>query len=140
MTQKEFEERTNISLTADEFEKVHAIYMACGDNVDKDEFCKRYKSSTGRLELLHMVTEQRNLSEQAYGVAMSKIARTRDEQVVKNMELAEFLTGKACAYDDSDFYREAVKLVGMKEAVLCKVRMGLPLWEEDTDYINNNLK
>ena len=58
----------------------------------------------------------------------------------KLSELAEFLIGKACAYDDRDFYNEAIRLIGKKEAVLRKIKMGLPLWEEDIDYINNNLK
>ena len=46
MTQKEFEERTKISTTAGEFEQVHDIYMACGDNMDKDEFCSLWKEKT----------------------------------------------------------------------------------------------
>ena len=53
---------------------------------------------------------------------------------------AEFLIGKASAYNDTDFYNKAVKLVGQKEVVTRKIKMGLPLWEEDVQYINANLK
>ena len=43
MTQKEFEERTGLKLSACEFETVHSIYMAAGDRMEKDEFCKEWK-------------------------------------------------------------------------------------------------
>lgn len=55
-------------------------------------------------------------------------------------ELAEFLIGKASAYNDTDFYSAAVKLIGQKQVTLCKIKMGLPLWSEDMQYINDNLK
>ena len=55
-------------------------------------------------------------------------------------ELAEFLIGKASAYNDTDFYSAAVKLIGQKQVTLCKIRMELPLWSEDMQYINDNLK
>ena len=42
MTQQEFEERTGLKVTGDEFEKVNAIYMAAGD-MDKDRFCADYR-------------------------------------------------------------------------------------------------
>ena len=56
------------------------------------------------------------------------------------MELAEFLIGKACAYEDTDFYREAVKLIGQREVTLMKLRMDLPLWDEDKAYLKEILE
>ena len=50
-------------------------------------------------------------------------------------ELAEFLVGKACAYEDLDFYREAVKLIGQRMVTLMKLHMDLPLWDEDKKYV-----
>ncbi len=38
MTQKEFEERTGIVPTAEEFDYIHAVYM--NTSMDKDAFCK----------------------------------------------------------------------------------------------------
>lgn len=55
-------------------------------------------------------------------------------------ELVDFLIGKACAYEDTDFYKQAVKMVGQREVTLRKIKMALPLWEEDMDYITMNLK
>ena len=38
MLKNEFEERTGLSMTEEEFNGVNALYMACGDDIDKDEF------------------------------------------------------------------------------------------------------
>ena len=90
--------------------------------------------------LLDKVTYEKNITEQAYGIAMSKIGRMNDEKSASNIELAEFLLGKACVYQDTDLYNEAVKLIGIKEVIIKKTRLGLPLWEEDLEYITKNLK
>ena len=139
MIQKEFEERTGISMTADDFTTVHDIYMACGDRMDKDEFCTLWKGKKF-WELLSRVTDEKKITEQAYGIAMQKLSRTKEQQAERDMELAELLLGKAEAYDDTDFYNQAVKLVGMKEVISAKLRMDLPLWNEDKAYISEILK
>lgn len=139
MTQKEFEDRTNIHITADEFDAVHDIYMSCGDDMDKDEFCALWKGKKFRT-LLDRVTYEKTITEQAYDMAMSKIREMNDERVASNVEYADFLLGKAEAYKDTDFRREAVKLIGSKEVVIAKIRLRLPMWEEDIEYISNNLK
>ena len=41
---------------------------------------------------------------------------------------------------DTDFYNEAIRIVGQKAAILHKIKMGYPLWKEDREYIKNNLK
>lgn len=139
MTQKEFEERAGISVKADMFEHVHDIYMACGDMMDKDEFCALWKDGDFKT-LLSRVVSEKNITEQAYNMAMEKIRRTKDQQAERAMELAELLLGKAEAYDDTDFYNEAVKLVGMKAVISAKLRLDLPLWDEDKTYISDNLE
>lgn len=139
MIQKEFEERTGISMTADDFTTVHDIYMACGDRMDKDEFCALWKGKKF-WELLSRVTDEKKITEQAYGIAMQKLSRTKEQQAERDMELAELLLGKAEAYYDTDFYNQAVKLVGMKEVISAKLRMNLPLWNEDKAYISEILK
>lgn len=73
-------------------------------------------------------------------MAMNKIKSMQEQQKNKGNDLAEFLLGKASAHQDTDLYKEAVKLVGMKDVVISKIRMGLPMWEEDLEYINKNLK
>ena len=126
-------------MTADVFDQVHDIYMACGDDMDKDEFCSLWKKNNFRA-LLDKVTYEKGITEKAYDMATNKIAKMQEQQKSQNRDLADFLLGKACAHQDTELYKEAVKLVGMKEVVIRKIRMGLPMWEEDLEYINKNLK
>lgn len=139
MTQTEFEERVGIMLDAEQFKSVHDIYMACGDNVDKDEFCKRYKSGLGRLELLLMVTEEKKITEQSLTLMANKLKEVQHNVEEDRQQIVEFLLGKACAYEDTDFHREAVKLVGQREVIRLKLQMDLPLWDEDKAYLQELL-
>jgi len=58
MLQDEFEERTKLRVSADEFNGINALYTACGDGINKDVFCKLYMSFEGRLELLHRIERE----------------------------------------------------------------------------------
>lgn len=136
MTRKEFEERTRRLITAEDYRLVENLYMAAG-NMDKDEFCKEmrvmcaYDGANDHIELRQCLKEiGRKVGAQDAELSFLK-------KTVKDgkWELAEFLVGKACAYEDSDFYREAVKLIGQREVTLMKLRMDLPLWDEDKKYI-----
>lgn len=139
MTQEEFEKRTGLKMTSSGFKKVHDIYMACGDEMDKDEFCALWKSNNF-CALLENVAHERNISEGAYNLAMKKIKELEVDKEAKNWELAELLLGKAAAHKDSDLRHEAVKLIGERNAVLTMLCLGLPLQEEDMEYIKDNLK
>ena len=103
--------------------------------MEKDEFCMRWKQC-GNNPLTIALAKHNTI--------LNGMLEERNNELEdchnKNIELAEFLIGKACAYEDKDFYNEAVRLIGQKEVALYKIRMYLPLWEEDINYINNNLK
>ena len=139
MTREEFEKRTGLKMTTAGFAKVHDIYMACGDEIEKDRFCALWKENNFRA-LLDVVAGEWKISEGAYNLAMKKIKELEAEHEAANWELAELLLGKADAHQDSDLRREAEKLIGERNAVLTMVLLGLPLQEEDMDYINNHLK
>lgn len=134
MTQKEFTERTGLTVTEEEYKGIEQMYYAVPD-MDKDEFCMLYKrvgdnaltiALAGRVRLLDgMFEERNNEAEDCHG---------------KLNDIAEFLIGKACAHDDTDLYTQAIAILGQRAVVVYKVRMGLPLWKEDRDYIKNNLK
>ena len=136
MTQKEFEERTRRKIAAEDYYLVENLYMAAG-NMGKDEFCKEmramcaYDGANDHIELRQCLKEiGRNV-----GVKDAEVNFWKKRITDTSNELAEFLIGKACAYEDSDFYREAVKLIGQREAISMKLRMDLPLWEEDKKYL-----
>ncbi len=139
MTKEEFEKRTGLKVKAEVFDKVQDIYMACGEGMNKDGFCALWKENNFRA-LLDAVTGEWKISEGAYNLAMKKIKEMEAERESDNWELAELLLGKAAAHQDSDLRREAVKLIGERNAVLTMLRLNLPLQEEDMEYIKNHLK
>lgn len=141
MTQKEFEERTRRKIAAEDYYLVENLYMAAG-NMGKDEFCKEmramcaYDGANDHIELRQCLKEiGRNV-----GVKDAEVNFWKKRMANTSNELAEFLIGKACAYEDTDFYREAVKLIGQREVTLMKLRMDLPLWEEDKKCLMSALE
>ena len=141
MTQKEFEELTGRVVKPEDYSVIESLYMAAGD-MDKKEFCKEIKAmcaydyADDKIELrkcLREISKHVNRIE-AENRGLRKDLRTRNE------ELAEFLIGKAHAYNDTDFRKEAVKLVGQSAVVKMTMDMGLPLWEEDKELIRSVLE
>ena len=134
MTQYEFQDLTGRKVTEDEFQGIEQMYYAVPD-MDKHEFCKRW-IQTGNNPLTVQLAKQATIAN-----GMLEERNNELEDCHNRMEeLACFLIGKASAYDDTDFYNEAIRIVGRKAAVLHKVKMGYPLWKEDREYIKNNLK
>lgn len=125
MTQKEFQDRTGITPTEEEFDYIHAVYMET--RLDKDDFCKDFIKH-GDSKILRDV----HITAVNYEMAIKDFKSKTDC-------LADFLIGKSRAYNDTDFRTEAMRLVGEKEVVLRTVRMGLPLWDEDKQFIESYL-
>lgn len=136
MTQKEFEDRTHRVVKPEDYYLIENLYMAAG-NMKKDEFCQEFKAmcaydyANDEIELRQCLREigRRIGSMDAENRTMKMAMKTRNE------ELAEFLIGKAHAYNDTDFRKEAVKLIGEAAVVRLTIEMELPLWEEDKKYI-----
>lgn len=126
MTQKEFMERTGIVPTSEEFYYIHAVYL--NTSMDKDEFCKDFKKHGDSNVLRDVHARAVNF----------ELQDKQKQKLIK--EMAEFLIGKACAYEDTDFYKQAVRLIGQREVTMMKLKMDLPLWDEDKEYIKDNLK
>lgn len=129
MTQKEFEERTGLKTDAEEYTAIERMYMAAGD-MDKDEFCKRWRQ-TGKNPL----TVSLAAAASALAVQLQKRNQELTDLRDKNIEHAKFLLGKAHAYEDPDFRREAVRLIGERDVVRLTMEEGYPLWDEDRKYI-----
>lgn len=105
--------------------------------MNKDEFCKEmramcaYDAANDHIELRQCLKE---VGRRVGGMEaeLNFLKKTVKEE---REELAEFLIGKACAYNDTDFYNKAVNLVGQKQVTLYKIKMGLPLWDEDKEFV-----
>ena len=121
MTQKEFEERTGIKPTEEEFDYIHAVYL--NTSMDKDEFCKDFKKHG----------DSRIIRDVHVRVLNYEMKCERQKNAIN--ELADFLIGKAHAYDDTDFRNQAVKLVGEMDVVKRTIELGLPLWDEDRKVV-----
>ena len=129
MNRQEFEQRTGLKVTAEEYAEVEKIYMAAGE-MDKETFCASWKAC-GSDPLVKELADQSRGWEESCGEYEDQMADMEEERV----ELAKFLLGKSCAYNDSDFRREAIKLVGESKAVAMKINLNLPLWDEDKEII-----
>lgn len=134
MTQQEFQDLTGRKVTEEEYQGIEKMYYAV-PNMDKREFCKRW-IQTGNNPLTIELAKQATIANGMLEERNNELADCH----TKMEELAWFLIGKAAAYDDTDFYNEAVRIVGRKAAILHKIKMGYPLWKEDREYIKNNLK
>lgn len=140
MTQKEFEDRTHRVVKQEDYYLIENLYMAAGD-MNKDDFCREFKSmcaydaSNDEIELRQCLRE----IGKHIGSINAQNSTLKMDMKTRNDELADFLIGKSRAYNDTDFRTEAVRLVGEKEVVLRTVRMGLPLWEEDKQFIESYL-
>ena len=131
MTQKEFEERTKRMVKAEDFFIINQLYMAT--NMDKDEFRKEFQEMNNSIrpgirQSLREISNRLGALE-AQNATLKISMRKRDN------DLADFLIGKAHAYDDTDFRNQAVKLVGEVEVVKRTIELGLPLWDEDRKCI-----
>ena len=82
MLQKEFEERTKLSISEAEYAKIDALYLACGDEIDKDVFCKLFMSFEGRLELMHMIEREKHTSDMGWDVATNRIKTIERKQML----------------------------------------------------------
>lgn len=129
MTQKEFEERTGLKTDVEEYAAIEKMYMAAGD-MDKDEFCKRWRQ-TGRNPLTMSLASTANILAEQLQKRNAELTGLRE----KNIDHAKFLLGKAHAYEDPDFRREAVRLIGEREVVRLTMEEGYPLWDEDRQFI-----
>lgn len=141
MTQKEFEELTGRVVKPEDYSVIESLYMAAGD-MDKKEFCKEIKAmcaydyADDKIEFRQCLREiSKHIDRiEAENRGLKKGLNTRNE------ELAEFLIGKAHAYNDTDLRNEAVKIVGQSVVVKMTMDMGLPLWEEDKELIRSVLE
>lgn len=135
MTQKEFEERTGLKLSACEFESVHSIYMAAGDGMDKEVFCKEWKRH-GESKLLANIWRELRRQEQVVEGKTIVIANMQQEKE----ELVDFLLERAQKFGDEELLLKAIDMVGHAEVIRRKLAADMPLWERDREYIKNNLK
>ena len=135
MTQKEFEDRTKMVVSADEFEVIHDMYMACGDGCDKDEFCDLYSSKVGREDLMRMMAYEHKITEDALRMATAEIEKIKKERRDAQIRTAEWLMEQAEKWSASDLRDKAIEVLGARGYLRRKIEKGMNLWDADRELL-----
>ena len=139
MTQKEFEDRTKLSVTADEFDAIDDMYMACGDNIDKDKFCSLYMTKEGRLTLMAEMAKQRKKADEALRVAKNEVRQAEEDMLKFQSGLADWLTEQAEKWAATDLRDKAIQILGAREYLRRKIKRGYNLWDVDKELLTELL-
>lgn len=127
MLLKEFTERTNMTPTSQEFDKIHEMYCACTD-LDKDNFCEDYKKH-GDSAILANIYQRFELKCEVQKIEQKKMNRA-----------AEKLLDMAAISGDSEAERIAREILGQNGVIVYKVGRSIPLNEAELDYLKENLR
>lgn len=141
MLKNEFEELTGLSMTEEEFNGVNALYMACGDDTDKGEFCKLYMDFEGRLELMHRIERehQRMKDElEEHKLLLKEAGEIRGDVATAVLEISSMSDCDASIRKELE--RIAFWLVGTKEVIKRKVKRSILLSPSEIEYVIDNLR
>lgn len=131
MLQSEFEERTGLKVTADEYKSIDSAYMA--SSLQKDAFCEMWKSmnDVARQQMIYMANEL-NLRTKSNCEALKRQQEDR-------IKMGEFLADEAQKYSSEDARAMAIKEIGFKSYIAYKVRKGYAMWDIDLKDIVEHL-
>ena len=169
MLQKEFEERTGISVSAEEFETIHNLYMNCGD-MDKDEFCKIYKSKTSRVlidtavkdltiannvmcknrkEIKRLTEANNSLVEEneelntdirGYEEAVDKMTSEIEKAESEKLAMMYKLIEISEQYSSAELRELVINEIGFRRYISYKLEHDMSIWALDRADIMDNLK
>ena len=131
MLRSEFEERTGLKVTTDEYNEIDIAYM--GSSLEKDDFCKMWKTmnDVARQQMIYMAKELNEKDKALF--TMTKFCK--DEKT----RLGEFLADEAQKYSSEDARAMAIKEIGFKSYIAYKVSKGYPMWDIDLKDIVEHL-
>ena len=131
MTKQEFETRTGLTVTTNEYAYIQRVYMA--SNFQKDEFCKEWKKNhslaTSNL-VCDLVMEIETLRG-SYETLQKEYTRAQENAKAATNHMADFLILQAENCSASDLREKAIKMLGIKEYLRRRINFGFSLWEED---------
>ena len=142
MLQKEFEDRIGRSVTEQEYVEANAMYMAAGD-IDKDTFCREWLKigSSALVKGLFETAYQKGKKVQELELLHKEAVEICSDAADAMLEIEQgILNGKTVEHTTNELEKKAWWLVGAKEVVLRKIKMGMDLTEKDKNYINEHLK
>lgn len=142
MLQKEFEERIGRSVSQEEYVEANAMYMAAGDGMDKDVFCREWKA-IGESPLVKGLFETAyNLNQalQEHKLMLNECREILSDAADGMLEICNgILDGKTVEHTTQELTKKAWWLVGQKEVTKRRVQNGYQLDDKDRETIINNL-
>ncbi len=141
MTREEFVTRTGLNPTDAAFEYINRVYMAAGDTMMKDDFCKEFKKNEGVRDskIVEALTEQVE-SLNAGLENLAKQANTEMELRIKAAsDMADFLIEQAQATGSFDIRAKAISLIGEQEYLRRLIKTGQDLWTDDRKALEKYL-
>lgn len=141
MLKQEFEERIGRSVTEQEYVDANAMYMAAGD-IDKDVFCREWKKvcMSPLVQGLFDTAYRLNKALQGQKLETKEAQEMISDAADAMLEMEQgLLDGGAVEHTTELLDRKAKWLVGAKEVVLRKIKMGMDLTERDRKYIAKQL-
>lgn len=125
MTREEYINRTNDNVNEVEFSFINRVYMAAGDNLDKDQFCNDIKKS-GLTPTLASLTEE---------VEKSQASATNLKQQIAG--LAIFIAKQAEENSSTILRKKAIEMMGERKYIIWKIENLYNLWQLDRDLIKD---
>ena len=155
MTHQEFEDRVKVNVSESLFEEWNRVYMAAGDNIDKDTFCKAVKASKGNAEIMNVMLALRDQVERfqikaenyAHDVEMAHQARDNERKEKEiyaasvnklNDEVNVMLdenTSLAMALIRAGLDGDAISILGHKRVIATKLALDMELNAHDKAFI-----
>lgn len=133
MLQNEFESLIGKKVTVAEYETANAVYMNACD-MGKQSFCEDWKKHEDSAIIKALSDMVSSLEERNESLA-AQLSEARVSEANRSVSLAKYLTDKADEYQDRAMAHQAVELIGMKEFIKYKLKMGYKLYSQDTDFI-----
>ena len=125
MLQQEFEARIGTPVSPDVFETANRAYMACGDAMDKDTFCKIWKTEIrGNFQLVSILTAQ-----------VEHFSHLASLALEAKEDLARLAADKAYDHDDDELRRAAIEYLGKREYLKHILSQGADLSSDDRDLV-----
>lgn len=126
MTQAEFEERTGLTVTSEEFNYIHEAYLSVP--YDKDVFCSGIKTNEAKT-LVAMLG--RHLQEER---TINRAIRDQRDQLVN------YIFDQSVNPDTEELRDKARELLGRDEYLARLIEAGETLDDEDAKYIAAKLR
>ena len=142
MLQKEFEERIGRSVTQEEFVEANAMYMAAGDGMDKDVFCREWRAIGDHPLVKGLFETAYNLNQalQEHKLMLNECREMLSDAADAMLEICNgILDGKTVEHTTQELTKKAWWLVGQKEVTKRRVQNGYQLDDKDRETIINNL-